>query len=450
MGHEYKSAWDCLPKKWKNFNKSKAKLPSKLVKYRINDGNKRIPPRNPKHEAWFVQHQRDQGSVNLLVATIKSCLSKVQFLILFMSNIQFYRNQSTTSSAQAYELIDKNVNFSHSSNYDSPSPVCIHCDSSFESSTYWSYLTMPVMKTFKLGSYLVQQVLSTASFLSMHNMKKASKFSLIWDTGASMSISPDKNDFISMSKPKGITTLLGISKGLVVKRKGIVRWNLIDEKGVVRPLEVPALYVPNCKVHLLRPHSVIEKYDDESISMKEYGMKLSGSTNDTTRGSVSAIISKANNLPSCIAFSDKGLTEAATALNASISVVHSSNTNLSQSEKFFLQWHWRLGHPGYNRLMFLFRSGVLSTSKVSLRMIKGVLSSVKHVPKCAACMFGKQRRLPIPGTTTHVVKDRQGIIKANHLNPGDKVPIDHFYCSSKGRLFNSRGKTKADSMYCGG
>ena len=58
--------------------------------------------------------------------------------------------------------------------------------------------------------------------------------------------------------------------------------------------------------------------------------------------------------------------------------------------------------------------------------------------------------MPIPGTTTKVVKDRQGIIKADHLNPGDEVSLDHFYCSCKGRLFSSRGRTKEDSMFCGG
>ena len=123
-----------------------------------------------------------------------------------------------------------------------------------------------------------------------------------------------------MSKPKCTTKLLGISKGLMVKGEGIVRWNLLSEDGSIRQLEVPALYVPNCKVRLLRPHDVIEKYDDETISVDDYGMKLSGSSSDEARGCVSAVISKSNNLPSCTAFSDKGLTEAATALNATISV----------------------------------------------------------------------------------------------------------------------------------
>ena len=51
-----------------------------------------------------------------------------------------------------------------------------------------------------------------------------------------------------------------------MKGEGIVKWNVLDEQGVIRPLELPALYVPTCKVRLLRPHSIIEKYNDENIS----------------------------------------------------------------------------------------------------------------------------------------------------------------------------------------
>ena len=100
--------------------------------------------------------------------------------------------------------------------------------------------------------------------------------------------------------------------------------------------------------------------------------------------------------------------------------------------------------------MFLFRSGILSNTENSRHMVKSVLSSIKNVPKCAACMFGKQRRLPTPGTVTHVIKDKIGVLKENNLNPGDRVSIDHFYCSAKGRLFNSIGKTAEENMYCGG
>ena len=35
-------------------------------------------------------------------------------------------------------------------------------------------------------------------------------------------------------------------------------------------------------------------------------------------------------------------------------------------------------------------------------------------------------------------------LKENNMNAGDEASLDHFYCSVKGRLFNSKGKTKED------
>jgi hypothetical protein len=49
-----------------------------------------------------------------------------------------------------------------------------------------------------------------------------------------------------------------------------------------------------------------------------------------------------------------------------------------------------------------------------------------------------------------VVADRDGVLKNNHLLPGQCVSVDHFICSNKGRLFKSRDKTALPEMYCGG
>ena len=382
--------------------------------------------------------------------TLSTLLWFISFIYVLPYSIWYNMiRKSSTTSTQAQSNIDQHVKFSRNANH-LDNQHCPDCSPTVEPSLFYSFVTLPTMKTFRLGSDLLHRVLFTSPSSSYRNMINASRFSLIWDTGASISISPNKRDFIKLSNPDNRITLLGISKGLKVQGQGIVRWNLIDESGAIRPLEVPALYVPNCKVRLLRPHAIIEQHPDETIDVTDNGMRLSGFDDDPSRGSVLAIISDENNLPVCAAFNNDGLEHASTALNATISVVHSSNLNLSPAEKFFLQWHWRLGHPGFNRLMFLFRSGILSTTESSKRMVRSVLSSIKHVPKCAACMFGRQKRLPSPGKTAKIIDDQRGVLKQNNLNPGDEVSLDHFYCSTQGRLFSSRGKTKQEHMFCGG
>ena len=319
-----------------------------------------------------------------------------------------------------------------------------------DSSLLYSYVLSPILNTIKAGGNLLHRVLLSAPSKTLSTMDTNDKFTVIWDTGASISISPSKRDFIKLTKPKTRTTLNGISKGLKVEGEGIVRWCMMDDVGGIRTFEVKALYVPKCKVRLLRPHAITEKYHDESISITDHGLKLSGSQTDLSRQSLSIFISPSNNLPTCSGFTLDGISQAQTALSASVSVVHDSNVNLTNAEKHFLQWHLRLGHPGYNRLMFLFRTGALSTSTSERRKVKSVLNNVTEVPKCAACLFGKQTRKPTPGKVTKVIQERSGVLKQNHLNPGDEASIDHFVCSVLGRLFTSRGKTKDEDMYTGG
>jgi len=112
------------------------------------------------------------------------------------------------------------------------------------------------MKTFHKGTEMVKRVLFTAPFKSASEMPKASRFSIIWDTGASISISPSLCDFIKVNKCSQRSTLKGISKGLKVEGEGIVQWQVLDAKGKVRNLRVKALYVPTCNVRLLRPNAV--------------------------------------------------------------------------------------------------------------------------------------------------------------------------------------------------
>ena len=124
--------------------------------------------------------------------------------------------------------------------------------------------------------------------------------------------------------------------------------------------------------------------------------------------------------------------------------------NLTDPEKELLRWHQRLGHISFKRVQALFRSGVLSHSEAT-RRLHTAACKIKHPPKCAACQFGKQSCRPAPGKKSVVVRDRSGVLKQDNLLPGQCISVDHFVCSTNGRLFTSRGKTSAlENLYCGG
>ena len=126
---------------------------------------------------------------------------------------------------------------------------------------------------------------------------------IIWDSGASISITPDLSDFDGPVTPPGkITQLKGIAKGLQIKGQGEVSWAVHDQFGNLRIIEVPAYHVPNIKVRLLSTTSLLQTYPDETITIEPNRLTLSGVANDSTRGPVTANVNPQSNLPTSEAF----------------------------------------------------------------------------------------------------------------------------------------------------
>ena len=47
-------------------------------------------------------------------------------------------------------------------------------------------------------------------------------------------------------------------------------------------------------------------------------------------------------------------------------------------------------------------------------------------------------------------KSKEMELKKNYLVPGQRVSVDHFQSDIPGRLYNSKGRTDAKDMFCGG
>jgi hypothetical protein len=78
---------------------------------------------------------------------------------------------------------------------------------------------------------------------------------LIVDTGASITITPDKRDFLSPVHPVQPTTLQGIAVGLQVQGIGRARYNFLQpSRQTVSVILDNVLYVPGCSMRLLCPH----------------------------------------------------------------------------------------------------------------------------------------------------------------------------------------------------
>ena len=177
-------------------------------------------------------------------------------------------------------------------------------------------------------------------------------------------------------------------------------------------------------------------------------MRLSG-TSDGQQNAVEATINPNNNLPTSTGYSYGKVMEAANTLVNTVSTTAATNTNLGPADKELLRWHNRLDHIGMWKVQFLMRTVVLATSEATCRL-HAATCKLTNLPLCSACQFGKQRRRPEPGKTTTVVCEHDRALKDRRLLPGQTVSVDHFVCSTKGRLFTSRRHSKDTDMYTGG
>ena len=161
-----------------------------------------------------------------------------------------------------------------------------------------------------------------------------------------------------------------------------------------------------------------------------------------------------NNLPTSTCFRHSAVKQIAANFSENISSTHKNNFNLSEAHKELLRWHYRLGHIGTRVIQFILRTGALSSSDRQRRLHTRAANIQSHdLPKCGSCMFGKQTRKRVPGkVVSRVVKDREGILSADKTVPGQLVFLDHFICSTRGRMikgYGIRGRSKTNS-YCGG
>ena len=108
-------------------------------------------------------------------------------------------------------------------------------------------------------------------------MPKESTFPVIWDSGASLSVSPCKSDFVGhYTKPSITLKLKGLAKELNIIGQGHVIWAMHDTNGMLRAIKVPAYHVPGCNVRLLSTTSLLQTYKNENICQDELQMRLSG------------------------------------------------------------------------------------------------------------------------------------------------------------------------------
>jgi GAG-pre-integrase domain/Zinc knuckle len=283
-----------------------------------------------------------------------------------------------------------------------------------------------------------------SNFFNYLTKPKIENYPVIWDSGASLSITPHVDDFDGPLDPTPFgVRIQGIAKGLVIAGVGRVVWSFPDAHGGIRTLKIPAYYVPKANVRLLSTNSLLQAFPTESIQHLHDKLILSGDKENNTRP-IEISVDPRSNLHIGIAHDRSNDLGKAYTTTTSL-----HNENLSAAEKELLRWHCRLGHLNSKKIQFLMQSGVLAHSE-SARRLQTSASKLTSCPMCAACQYGKQKRTATPGRRISTIREREGALKQDDLFPGQKVSVDHFVCSTKGRLPNTYGKEDPKLQYSGG
>ena len=121
---------------------------------------------------------------------------------------------------------------------------------------------------------------------------KVAKHKLIWDTGASLAFSGDRNDFVGLLTPIKPIKINGVhgttDKPLSAQLQGHVAWSIQDTTGCLRTFKVKALYVPNLPVRLMPPQAWKQAFPDKQQLVEVDGLHLSGIPGDATWGPIIA------------------------------------------------------------------------------------------------------------------------------------------------------------------
>jgi hypothetical protein len=179
--------------------------------------------------------------------------------------------------------------------------------------------------------------------LSCH-LRDSLRFTLIWDTGASVSLTYDKEDFVGeMTRTSTFMRLKGIAKGTRIEGIGYAAFSVSDSTGELQTLKTKAVYCPQSTVKLLSITALLQEYANETILMTATGLTLSGCKTGTRHtDSFYVSIDGKCNLPTSQAYRHSCHDELPKSLIAAVSVVERNNHNLGEAGKEWLRWHFRL------------------------------------------------------------------------------------------------------------
>jgi hypothetical protein len=284
--------------------------------------------------------------------------------------------------------------------------------------------------THSLPIHNKEKLLQLATFEATYNDAKtpisADMVPLIIDTGASITVSPCKTDFISPIWPVQNIEIKGIASGLQVCGFGDISYTFYnDERQLQTMILKGCLYVPQCTARLLCPRQLGQTTGHSSdgfIAMADktvlvYQGKQTTITYDTI--SNLPILYTASGISSFHRFcANQHYVQQLPSVDHPFFLPH----NLTPKQQRKLHLHERCAHANWEQINAWIRTGNLPG---------GPSLASEPDPICAVCQFGKAHKRSHKADT--------GNISNNHLAPGDGVSSDGMEAGCPGRMMTTHG-----------
>lgn len=209
---------------------------------------------------------------------------------------------------------------------------------------------------------------------------------IIFDTGASMSVTPLRSDFEGELETPSISSLRGLKDEVKVIGIGKVSWNVYDLHGVVRTIKTKAYLVPEGNIRLLSPQTYFQENGTVSGRITAQGIEL-----ETSDGTIMHFPYECNsNLPLMLTrrqstvvgltYYDGEFLSSQHQVRACLSVADEANhQNITAAQKELLLWHQRLAHANFQWVQWLASTPRDQTDNRSERILE-----TKHA-KVSSC-----------------------------------------------------------------
>ena len=284
-----------------------------------------------------------------------------------------------------------------------------------------------------------------------------SKFPLVFDSGASLSLTPVKGDFIGPIHPCAHPGLQQLTSTVDVMGIGTAQWTVNDVFGTTTVIETTTLYVPQAEIRLLSPQAWFKEMQDGSLLIDSKGFTLTPPSCPTmpmhwpydARTNLPSVFVAASSKDSFAWSSlpsDEFIIHQMSDAAAFLTLLDQENANLGAAAKELLGWHWKLGHLGLRTIRALFK---MHKGRPPILKTKHKVTEEIAI-KCASCQVANAKRRSSGATTTTARPSKTNSLSAEDLKPGQAVSLDQYESSTLGRRSTTFGKESDAQRYRGG